>query len=350
MSRIPWPLAERVAGRLAGEYPLEGTYHMELLARQAPDLVERAGELVSEETGLSGFGHPRVEVVTRRQWARANISFISTLLGPAEEQLLRRFGDGGVIRTAASGLSRRMMAIEMGTLLCVLARKVLGQYELVLPPSDQNRGDTILIVGANVLNLERIHQFRPTDFRLWIALHEATHRLQLVGVPWLQAYFLDLVQQLMASAKPEPGKVQRLVTELREAANEGRPVLDESGLFGLLASKPQRELMNRVQALMSLLEGHGHVVMDRVGARIFKGQARMSRILKARRDDPRMRAFLRITGLEMKLRQYELGESFVRGVEQEAGWYAIDMAWQGPEYLPTRDEIEDPRAWLARVA
>ncbi|HEY5578779.1 MAG TPA: zinc-dependent metalloprotease [Acidimicrobiia bacterium] len=349
MSRIPWRLTERVAGRAAGRYPLEGTYHMRQLAQEAPGLMTQAAELAVAETGLSGFGSPGVEVVTRSEWASANVSFFAQILGPAEETMFRRFGEEGKARRLASSVSARLVAVELGTVLGFLARRVLGQYELVLPREDRS-GDTVLLVGANVLRLERIHQFRPADFRLWIALHESTHRLQFHGIPWLQGYFLGLVHDLVSSSKPEAGRLGRVVGELRAAAEQGRPLVDESGLFGILASDQQRALIDKVQALMSLLEGHGHVVMDRIGSRLIKSHARMARILRMRRNDPRMQAFLRLSGLELKLRQYELGERFVRGVELLGGWSALDAAWRGPEFLPSRAEIEDPEGWLSRVA
>jgi putative hydrolase len=118
----------------------------------------------------------------------------------------------------------------------------------------------------------------------------------------------------------------------------------------LFASPAQREVIDRVQALMSLLEGHGHIVMDRIGARELVTQRRMSRVLKARRADRRTAALMRIIGLEMKLRQYELGERFIKQVEREAGWSALDLAWRGPSSLPTLDEIGHPESWLQRVA
>jgi uncharacterized protein (DUF2342 family) len=54
--------------------------------------------------------------------------------------------------------------------------------------------------------------------------------------------------------------------------------------------------------------------------------------------------------MEMKMRQYELGEAFVTRVTERAGWDALDAAWTGPDALPTLDEIEDADRWLARVA
>ncbi|MFQ5967176.1 MAG: zinc-dependent metalloprotease, partial [Acidimicrobiia bacterium] len=115
MSRIPWPLTVRVAGRVAGRHPLEGTYHMDLLADQAPELMGRAAELVSQETGLEGFGTPEVVVATRQEWAGANVDFLARVLGPAEERLFHRFGDTDLVRRAASAASARLVGAEMGT-------------------------------------------------------------------------------------------------------------------------------------------------------------------------------------------------------------------------------------------
>jgi coenzyme F420 biosynthesis associated uncharacterized protein len=337
---IPWESAAGIAARLAGTHPLAESYHYDALVRQAPELVYRAADLVAAETGLEGDGRPDVAVIGRSEWVDRNLEFFAALLAPAEEAITERLGRNSII-------GQRLVAAEMGALLGVLSRRVLGQYELVLPSAES--GDTVYFVAPNILALERQHQFRPSEFRFWLALHEATHRLQFVGVPWMQAYFLSLVQELVRLATPDPGRLARLVGELRRAGADGTPLIGEAGVLGLFASPDQRRLIDKVQALMSLLEGHGHVVMDRIGARTLVTQKRMSNLLKARRKDPRMAAFMRITGMEMKMRQYELGEAFVKAVERRAGWDALDAAWEGPDSLPTRAEIEDPETWLGRV-
>jgi coenzyme F420 biosynthesis associated uncharacterized protein len=335
---IDWDLAVRVASRFAGTYPLEGTYHADLLAREAPGIVADAAAMVEAETRLASVGAPDVAVVSRREWAETNVSVFSQLLAPAEAAIKR-----------SNPLAARIVAAEMGAVLGFLARKVLGQYELVLP-GDTDNGDVVYLVGANVLSMERSNQFRPHEFRLWIALHECAHRLQFVGVPWLRGYFLDLVGELVASAVPEPGRWARVVNEVRKASDDGEPLIGETGLFGLFATSSQKDLLERVQALMSLLEGHGHVVMDRIGRRELSSQQRMAAVLKQRRKDPRTATFLRLTGLEMKMRQYEQGERFVLAVEREAGWETLDRVWAGPESLPTLAEIKEPGQWLRRVA
>ncbi len=343
MSKVDWELAASVAERVGGQYPLQGTYHETRLARDVPGLVARASEMVSDETGLVGPGIPDVRVVSRGEWAATNIDSFTTLLKPAEEQLAKHTGMGGA-------LAGRLVGAEMGAVLGFLSRKVLGQYELVLPTADGGDGDSVLFVGANILKMERDQAFRPDEFRFWVALHESTHRLQFLGVPWLRQYFFDLVAELVASAAPEPGRLQRVGAQLQKAAAEGEPLFDEAGVFGLFATEEQREVIDRVQALMSLLEGHGHVVMDRIGARELVTQERMSRVLKARRADKRTAALMRLIGLELKLRQYELGEKFIKGVEERASWEALDLAWKAPEALPTLDEISNPDRWLDRVA
>jgi coenzyme F420 biosynthesis associated uncharacterized protein len=341
---VHWPLAARVAARVAGSDLLEESYHFARFEAEAASLVARAAATVAAETGLEWRDEPAVRVVTRRRWAEANVAGFSRLLAPAERSLTsdRRLGIGAHV-------AGRLLAAEVGGLVGILARRVLGQYELVLPAGDDDSGDAIMFVGGNILLMERQHQFRPDEFRFWVALHECTHRLQFVGVPWLRPHFLGLVTALVEASKPEEGRVRRVAEELRTAAREGRPAIGEAGLMGLFATPAQRRLLDEVQALMALLEGHGHVVMDRIGARELVTQETMSRVLKSRRKDPRAAAFFRLTGLEMKMKQYELGERFILDIERRAGFAALDAVWEDRDNLPTLSEISDPGRWLERV-
>lgn len=345
MTDTRWPLAVPVATRIAGTYPLADTYHLAHMKSQVPGFFSEAAALVEKETGLTTPGAPEVRVVSRGEWAERNLATFARMLAPLEEKIASRLEEAG---RSSPAFARRVIAIETGALLGLLAKRVLGQYELVLPEDES--GDVVALVGANILALERQHQFRPFEFRMWIVLHEATHRAQFLGVPWLRDYFLSLIDQLVANAGPTPGRLSRLVAEVIEAGRNNRPLIDDSGLLGLFATPEQKSVIDRVQALMSLLEGHGHVVMDRIGARLLPSQDRMSAILKARRRDPRTAALFRLLGMEMKMKQYELGEAFIVEVEKEAGWPALDRAWAGPESLPTLPEIYSPGEWLRRVA
>ena len=192
-------------------------------------------------------------VVSRADWAKRNLATFSHLLAPLESKIAEKLEESGS-KGAPALMARQVVAIETGALLGFLARRVLGQYELVLPTGD--KGDVVAVVGANVLALERQQQLKPADFRLWIALHEATHRAQFVGVPWIREIFLE--------PRHRTGRVGRTY------AGTDRPFGGRGGgrgpagparssttraYWGLLATPEQRQTIDKVQALMSLLEG-----------------------------------------------------------------------------------------------
>jgi len=338
---VDWALARRVARVVAGRDALADSYLADSLRDDFGEMTREAEALVSEHTGLVPAEPARASVLDRSAWVDANLESMRTLLAPVFEQVGARMAHSRI-----APIGRRIAGTEMGVLLGYLSQRVLGQYDLLGP---EDRGDAVYYVGVNVLTLEKRFGFRPRDFRLWIALHELTHRAQFTGVPWLRSYFLSLVHELVGAVDLDP---RRFVAALLRAADElrrGRNPIDD-GIMGFVASPDQRRVLDRVQALMSLLEGHGNAVMNTLGARHVDGQARMARVLDARRRAGGLTGVLhRLLGIEMKLRQYQLGESFVTAVERRAGSDAIAIAWRGPEWLPTLEELSEPTSWLERV-
>ena len=339
---LPWPFAGRVAGLIAGEGELALSYHFEHLASTLPSVVADASAMVTEATGLELPGAPAVAVVSRRDWVERNLGGFTKMVEPGLEAT--RVGDPDA---PGAAVARRLVAAEIGALLGFLSKRVLGQYELVLPSEDD--ADSIAFVGGNVLSMERSNQFSPSDFRMWIALHETAHRAQFKGIPWMRDYFQGLIGEMVETSKITRGRLRRMATRVRDARREDEPIIDERGIMGFVATPAQSETLDRIQALMSLLEGHGHFVMDRIGERVLTSQSRMSAILKRRRNDPRVEALYRLTGIQMKMKQYEEGEEFIVAVEKLASFDLLDVAWEGPEYLPTLAEIRDPRSWVERV-
>ena len=342
MSTVDWDTAVSVASRFSGSYPLADTYHERKFAMMADGYVARASDMVADETGLSLPGSPVVGVISRDDWVRTNADSFAALMSPLEDSLAKTSGIG----RATAG---KVMGVELGAVLGFLSKRVLGQYELVLPTGPDDRGDTVLFVGANVLAMERRFEFRPSHFRFWVALHECAHRAQFTGVPWMRDYFLSLVGELVATSSTSGGQVARVVGDLARGDLSRDDLLGDAGLIGLFASPEQQAVLDKVQALMSLLEGHGHIVMDRIGEREIVDVARMSSVLKARRKDPKTAAFMKLIGIEMKMKQYEQGAKFIADVEETASWDALSMAWESPDSLPTLAEIGDAPSWLDRM-
>ena len=348
--RINWSTASHVARRFSGEYPLAGTYHEKRFKLQAPDMVARASEFVVEETGLELSGAPVVDVISRDDWVDTNIRSFGALLEPLEKETVSDEESCSPLTGLCSPLTGRVTGAELGVVLGFMSKRVLGQYELVLPTGDETKGDSVLFVGANVLGMERRFEFRPSSFRLFVALHECSHRAQFIGVPWMREYFFSLVEELVNSSVPEDGRVRRIVSDLRRSIEGDGDLLGDAGLIGLLATPQQREVLDKIQALMSLLEGHGHIVMDRIGRREITDVSRMTEALGSRRRDPRTAVMMKLLGIEMKMKQYENGERFIREVEKRSSWEALSMAWESPEALPTLLEIEDASLWLDRMS
>jgi coenzyme F420 biosynthesis associated uncharacterized protein len=342
---IDWDLAEKVARRLAGRDPLGVSYLSSSLRDDFHSVTEEAERLVADHTGLQAPGNARAQVVDRGSWVAANVASMRRLLEPLTARVGERMAGSRV-----APIGRRVAGTETGVLLGYLAQRVLGQYDLLVLDDDARAADAVYYVGGNILALEKRFAFRPRDFRLWIAIHEVTHRAQFTGVPWMKPYYLSLVESSLQSIDPDPGRIAGALARAADEMRNGRNPLDDGGLIALIATDEQRGALSSVQALMSLLEGHGNSVMNKLGREHVAGQARMARVLQARRQSTGMAAFLqKLVGFESKMRQYEVGEAFVAAVEREAGPRGIDAAWRGPEFLPTIDELGEPTGWLARV-
>lgn len=357
---VDWALAERVARAVAGRHqPVPGPHPSD--DELAPMAVQAAA-MVAAETGLRPPTPAHVRVIDRPTWAAANVASFRVLLEPLaarwRERMAGRTANGAPRSIAALG--RRATAIEVGLLLGWMAGRVLGQYDL-LPAAGTADGepagarpddpDAVYLVGPNIAMLEQRFGFPSDEFRLWVTLHELTHRAQFTGVPWMRGHYLGLVERLLSTADPDPAHLMAAVRELARQPGAARTRLREGGLPAVLAPPAQREALEQVAGLMALLEGHGDVTMNRAGAAQIPSAERFARVLAARRrrGTPLTRLVQQLVGIEAKLGQYRAGERFITEIEAAVGPEAIERCWQRPEDLPTWDEIREPARWIGRV-
>ncbi len=348
---IDWRIAEKVALRVSGREPFSGSYHYDSLAPDFEELTAEAEVLVEQATGLRPLSGPaRARVTDRAGWVQANLRSFRRLLSPLTDRLVESMVERG--RGAPPSVARSLAGVEVGTLLGWMSGRVLGQYDLlVVEGEDLEHQDVVYYVGPNVLALEKRFAFPPREFRLWLALHEVTHRAQFTGVPWLRPHYLSLVESALGSVDPDPRRVLDALGRTVDLVRRGRNPLSDGGLLALLATPQQREVLDRIGGMMSLLEGHGDVTMDRAGEGRIPSAERFSAVLRERRQAARGATKLvqQLIGLEAKLAQYEQGESFVRAVEDAGGPTLLHRVWEGPDRLPSMAEIRDPAAWLGRV-
>lgn len=348
MDGVDWVTARRVAGWVSGNEPFSASYHYDALQPDFERYTAQAEILVAEATGLTSMAGPaRARVVDRAGWVDANIATFGRMLRP----LLRKLSDKPPSR-AVSTVGGHVSGAQLGAVLGWMSTRVLGQYDLLLIEGEnEDDQDVVYYVGPNVLALEKRFGFPPDEFRLWLALHEVTHRMQFTGVEWLRPHFLSLVNQLLESFDPDP---KRFLAALRRVADDiraGRDPLAEGGLAAAIAPPEQREVLRKVGGLMSLLEGHGDVTMNRAGKHLVPSAGRFERVLSDRRNGAKGPAKLmqKVIGIDAKLKQYEDGEKFIEAVEGSGGDALMSLVWRGPQYLPSLDEIQSPQLWMQRV-
>jgi coenzyme F420 biosynthesis associated uncharacterized protein len=331
--------------------PPPTTYRSTALQSQFDELTARAEFLVSEATGLhSAHGAARARVTDRSEWAVANVRSMERLVGPA---LAKIQGSGLGKQTGRSTLAagRVMSGTQLGLMLAYMSTRVLGQYDLLIRDEEPEEQDMVYYVGPNVVAIEERHGFVASQFRLWLALHEVTHRMQFTAVPWLRDHFVNLVGELLEPLHADPSGLTDTLRRVMVEVRSGRNPLEESGVIGMLATPEQRLALSKISGMMSLLEGHGDVTMDRAGAAEVPGAATFSKVLHERRANARgfTKVMSRFLGLEAKMRQYAEGEQFVESVEAAGGPELLARVWRGPEWLPTLAEIRSPGEWVARA-
>ncbi|HZD72891.1 MAG TPA: zinc-dependent metalloprotease, partial [Actinomycetota bacterium] len=348
---VDWDLAARVGRRVAGGADLAARAAW---SRQFTELSTMADRAVAEFTGLGGELPPPVaEPFDRGQWIEANLTTLRRILRPlaAKVATRRAWRAAGPVPSAMRSSTRALTGAEAGTLLGYVGQRVLGQYDLPVPTADGNPGEgTVWYVVPNIVQTERRYGFRPGDFRLWIALHETAHRRQFRGVQWLPGHIQGLLDGYLGSVRIDEEGLKRIVQRAQDLVKRvmGGERID---LLDLLVSPEQRGTLERVQATMSVLEGHGEFVMDEIGAKLVPGHDRMKRTLHERRQaaGPGTRLLQELLGLRQKLDQYSQGEAFVRRLYERGGMAAVNLVFASPDALPTMDEVRHPDRYLARA-
>jgi uncharacterized protein (DUF2342 family) len=378
---IDWRTAQRVGELVAGSPPFGGVRSatVEPLAR------EFAGR-VSAYSGLEVKGElPVLELVDRPGWIAANLRTMRPMLAPLTEQLNE---GGGFLAGPLRSASGLLFGVQVGALTGMLSQRVLGQYELSL--LDEGVSPRLLLLAPNLAHAAGTLGVERDELVLWVSIHEITHAVQFAGAPWLRDYLGGMLKELIAGLQlklsddspdgeheqqgehdgdgqpdgeitadghdqPGGGWMGSLpglpslpdVAQLREMVERAR----RGELLRVTLGEDRWALVDRMQAAMSLIEGHAEHTMDAIGAEVLPELPRLRAAMTRRRESRGLpwRVLERLLGLELKMRQYELGRSFCDAVVEAGGQRALALAWSGPEALPSTAELEDPALWIARI-
>ncbi|AKT51168.1 zinc-dependent metalloprotease [Arsenicicoccus sp. oral taxon 190] len=341
---VDWDFAAATARRLVPRGPRVSRAEAADAVRELRAAAAASAQHVADTSHLHAPASAEpARVVDRPGWIDANVESLRGMIAPVTDKLLAARPSG--VGPTAAAVGGKVTGGETGALMAFLASKVLGQYDLA--PGGTPR---LLLVAPNVVEVERELDVDPRDFRMWVCLHEETHRVQFTAVPWLRQHLLDRTRELSVELVPDAdqlaARLAQMVRNLPDVLREGG-----NGLSDLVTTPQQREEIARITAVMSLLEGHADVIMDDVGPAVIPTVDRIRTTFDQRRGGRSSldRVIRRLLGLEAKMRQYSEGAAFVRGVVDTVGMDGFNQVWTSPETLPTPAEIGDHRLWLRRV-
>jgi coenzyme F420 biosynthesis associated uncharacterized protein len=383
---IDWDLAISTGTRFARQGPQVSLADARAVVAELRGLTAVVQQPVREVTGLTSreVTGP-VAVVDRPGWIKANVGGFRVVLEPLAEKLAERGSGVPAAGSVVAAVGSRVTGVQAGLILAYLSARVLGQYELFLPPGEGGAGDgtdvvatpatatpngangasanggsaqdaaqgvgRLTLVAPNIVMVERELGVDPHDFRRWVCLHEETHRVQFTSVPWLRGYVQGMMTEFLLASDLDPAAI---VDRLRAAAGAVAGAVrggDGESLIEAMQTPAQRALLDKLTAVMTLVEGHGDYVMDAVGPQVVPSVAEIREKFNSRRGSAgRVEQILRrILGIDLKMKQYAEGSRFVSTVVEEAGMAGFNKVWTSPETLPTRAELARPADWLARV-
>jgi uncharacterized protein (DUF2342 family) len=408
---IDWGAAQRIGEMIAGSPP-RGGVHSGAIEPLATDFAERVSDYTGLELPAK---LPPLEVVDRPAWIAANLKTMRPLLEPLTEQLggggsgSRSGGITGLVSGPLRSASGLLLGAQVGALTGALSQRVLGQYDLAL--LDATVQPRLLLLGPNLAQAARNLGVDRDELVLWVTIHELTHAVQFGGAPWLREHLGGMLKELIAGlrvkldsqssngdpdrnrdlnpnddpdssddpgpnddpdpdADPNPNDVpdpngdparkdglagwMGKLGGLSFDAGELRGLVERARggeLLRLTLGDERWQLVERMQATMSLIEGHAEHTMDAVGAEVLPSLPRLRAALNHRRETRGLpwRVLERLLGLELKMKQYEVGKRFCDAVVQAEGPRALARVWKGPELLPSTAELAAPGLWLART-
>jgi len=343
---VDWTIALTTARKLVKAGPdisREGAAEAVASLRVA---AGRAEAYVTEVTGLhTPSATAPVLVVDRPGWIQANLDGLRQILAPLAAKAAERLKPSSL-----QGAGPRVTGLEVGVLLSYLAPKVLGQFDPFYPGAPGQPGGRLLLVAPNIVSVERELRVTPADFRLWVCLHEETHRVQFTAVPWLRDYMTATIAELVDSTELDSSALVQVLRDGVKRMVEALRTGQDFSVVDLVQTPAQRAIVDRITAVMSLLEGHAGVVMDGVGPDVIASIEQIRAKFNVRRQGQGFDKIIRkLLGLDAKMRQYKDGAEFCRQVIAQVGMEGFNRVWTSPETLPSKVEIHNPQAWLARV-
>jgi coenzyme F420 biosynthesis associated uncharacterized protein len=347
VSLADWDLARKIALRVSesAEHPVRDravrqAQYQAMVAQSEPLIARYMNANLSQPIS-------RVHVFDRREWLEANFSAFQLLLEPVEE-IYRDAQGTGTLGALFSMVNRQVIGTQLGVLLGFLARRVLGQYDMSLLSPDPAVRGALYFVEPNIANIQSLLGVSDEEFRLWIALHETSHVFEFEAFPWVRSHFQGLMREFLGQVSDQISSFSDLanvVERIRVGRAQGKHWIE------LMLTPAQQQSFDKLQALMSLVEGYSNHIMNAIGRDLLPHFEQIEQQVEQRKINRPLfeEVFNRLTGMDLKLAQYQQGEQFIDAIVAQRGVDFANRVWERPENLPSMDEIRNPERWIARI-
>jgi putative hydrolase len=359
---VNWEIAAQVARHVATdgetERPVEPAAVTEL-----EELARAAQTHVVAETGLSATFTTSVLATGRQGWVdlhlealRPVLDALATTLGQAFRAGLPDTGGdaaGGPAADPLAGLvpmlAPLLLGVQAGSMIGFLAQHALGRYDLPLPASD---APSLCFVVPNLDAFEEAWSLERADLRFTVALHEVVHAATR-SVPWVREQLVGLATEYVSAYEVDPTILGTRLGDVDPTNPESLQRLAErpEELLGAMTSSRQQEMLASLRVFHAVLEGYADEVLRRVGTRLVPSFGRIHEALARHRIErgEATRFVEQLLGLTLEREDYELGAAFCAGVVERAGPEGLNQLWASPSMVPTKNELEAPGLWLARI-
>lgn len=327
--------------------------------------LARVAELqVGALTGLPTSTTGRIVTVTpvtRAEWAtrtldawrplleRLSTSLTAPIAPTAPDEAASGDPMAALLQGFSAAFAPLLFGMQAGAMVGHLASRAFGQYDLPVP---RPASDDLIVVSANLADFGQAWDLPPDDLRLWVCVSElATH--SVLGVPHVRARLDALLLELAGAFQIDPSALEGTLADVDFGDPEAlqSALGNPTALLGAIRSDRQRELLPRLEALVTSIVGYVDWAVDQLGTGLIGSYDRITEALRRHRVETGEgdRFVEHLLGLSLTQAQYDRGSSFVEGVVERAGTEALARLWADEADLPTPAEVDAPGLWLARI-
>lgn len=337
---VNWGLAREIAESVAG--PAEPVDPW--VAEEFVELTHTAALRVAAASPLDAAAAGEVRALDRRSWAAASVAGFAYLAEPLAAKMAGPEGSGA--DPMLQSLGPALVGMQMGSMAGFLSHRVLAGFDVGLPVE----GAPPTFVVPNITAFTADHGLDARQARLWLALHEATHRAE-AALPWVRRHLAGLMSAFVDGLQPDPSGLQERLMALQDPEHLQGLLEDPSALSGLVPGPESEQALRRLQAFMAFLEGYAEWLVGRAAPGLIPEAPRLREAIDRRRAEPSPgeQMLQRMLGLDLQHHRYRRGTTFCEEVARRWGEEALARLWEGPDGLPTPAELEDPLGWAARA-